>query len=149
MKFLHHQRGVAAVELGIVIIPLVLLAFGITELGRAVYQYNTLVKATRDAARFLSARGAGDADEATTARCLAVHGNRTCEGSPLVPNLTTAMVQVMDSSNSPAHANQATGTGVINLVTVEVQGYPFTSLVSFVVPNITFGPIGTTMRQVL
>jgi hypothetical protein len=63
--------------------------------------------------------------------------------------LGTAMVSVMDSSNSTSHANQATGSGVINLVTVEVRGYPFTSLVSFVVPNITFGPIGTTMRQVL
>jgi Flp pilus assembly protein TadG len=149
MNFLSKQRGVAAVELGIVLIPLVLLAFGITELGRAVYQYNTLVKTTRDAARFLSTRGPGDADDIAIARCLAVHGNRTCEGSALVPNLTAAMVNVMDSSSSAAHANQATGSGVINLVTVQVEGYPFTSLVSFVVPNMTFGPIGTTMRQVL
>jgi Flp pilus assembly protein TadG len=149
MTFLKKQRGVAAVELGIVIIPLVLCAFGITELGRAVYQYNTLAKATRDAARFLSTQGAGDANDFTIARCLAVHGNRTCTGAPLVPGLTTGMVNVLDSSNSASHAGQATGSGVVNLVTVQVAGYSFTSLMTFVVPSMTFGPIGTTMRQVL
>lgn len=136
-------------ELGIVIVPLVLLAFGITEFGRAFYQYNTLAKATRDAARFLSAQGAGDPIELATARCIAVHGNRDCSGDPLVPDLTADMVVVLDSSNSASHANQPTGSGVVNLVTVQVTGYPFTSLVSFVVPNMTFSPIATTMRQVL
>lgn len=149
MTFPNKQRGVAAVELGIVIVPLVLLAFGITEFGRAFYQYNTLAKATRDAARFLSSQGAGDPNDLAIARCLAVHGNRTCEGSPLVPDLSTAMVDVLDSTNSASHANQETGSGVVNLVTVQVTGYPFTSLVSFVVPNMSFGPIATTMRQVL
>ena len=149
MPFFRKQRGAAAVEMGIVLIPLVLLAFGVTELGRAIYQYNTLVKATRDASRFLSAQGAGDPNDAVTARCLVVHGNQGCTGTPLVPYLTTGMVDVLDSSNSGSHLNQATGSGVINLVTVRVTGYPFTSLVPFAVPNITFGPLGTTMRQVL
>lgn len=149
MNTYQKQRGVAAVELGLILIPLVLLAFGITEFGRAIYQYNSLTKATRDATRFLSAQGAGDANDISAAKCLAVYGNKTCTSPVLVPNLTTAMVSVCDSSNCPNHQNQATGSGVINLITVTVNGYPFNSLVPFVVPSITFGPVSTTMRQVL
>ncbi|QDL37127.1 TadE/TadG family type IV pilus assembly protein [Rhodoferax sediminis] len=146
----RKQRGVAAVELGILLIPLVLLVFGITEFGRAIYQYNTLVKATRNAARFLSAQGPGDPADVTTAQCLAVYGNQACTGSALVPALTAAMVSVCDSVSCPTtNQNQPTGSGVINLVTVTITGYPFTSLVPFVMPSITFGDISTTMRQVL
>lgn len=149
MKLLGKQKGVAAVELGIILIPLLLLTFGMTELGRAFYQYNSLAKTTRDAARFLSAQGPGDAVDLATAKCLAVYGKRTCSGSTLLPGLTQSMVTVCDSSNCASHLNQSTTTGVINLVTVTITGYPFTSMVPFLVPNITFGAISTTMRQVL
>lgn len=147
------QKGAVVVEFAIVMIPLVLMAFGTTEFGRAIYQYNALAKNTRDATRFLSTQGPGDAINTSYAKCLAVYGNKTCTGTSLVPALTTAMVSVCDSANcSGTHQNQPTGTGgsgVINLVTVTVTNYPFTSFVPFVVPSMTFGPISTTMRQVL
>lgn len=150
MKLHHKQKGVAAVELGILLFPLLLLTFGVTELGRAFYQYNSLVKSTRDAVRFLSSQGPGDPTDANTAKCLAVYGRTTCTGTALVPGLTAAMVIICDSLSCPTtHQNQATGSGVINLVTVTINGYPFTSMAPFFVPNITFGPISTTMRQVL
>lgn len=150
MNRYRKQRGVAAVELAILLtFVLVPLLFGMTEFGRALYQYNGLTKATRDAARFLSARGPGDPADIGSAQCMTVYGNQTCTGTPLVPNLTTAMVSVCDSSNCPSHLSQPTGSGVINLVTVTVSGYPFTSLAPFFVPDITFGDISTTMRQVL
>jgi Flp pilus assembly protein TadG len=144
------QQGVAAVELAILLtFVLVPLLFGMTEFGRALYQYNGLTKATRDATRFLSTQGPGDPNDISAARCLAVYGNKACAGDSLVPNLTTAMVSVCDSSSCPSHLNQPTGSGVINLVTVTVSGYPFTSLAPFFVPAFTFGDISTTMRQVL
>lgn len=150
MKNFRKQRGLAAVELGLLVFPLVLLVFGITECGRAVYQYNALAKATRDAARFLSVQSAGDANDVTTAQCLVVYGNKACTPPVLVPDLTMAMVSVCDSISCAAtHQNQPTGSGVINLVTVKISGYPFTSLVPIQVPSMTFGPISTTMRQVL
>ncbi|MGE5523483.1 MAG: TadE/TadG family type IV pilus assembly protein [Rhodospirillaceae bacterium] len=149
-RALKRQRGVAAVEMGIVLIPLVTLVFGITELGRAFYQYNSLAKATRDAARYLSAQGPGDADDIAVAKCMVVYGNSTCSGSALVPGLTVSQVSVCDASNcASTHGAQTTGSGVVNLVTVSVVGYSFTSIVPFVVPNLTFNDIGTTMRQVL
>ena len=150
MPKLNQQRGLAAVELGLLLIPLVLLVFGVTECGRAVYQFNALAKATRDAARFLSAQTPGDATDLTTAQCLVVYGNKACAAPVLVPNLTMGMVSVCDRVSCAAtHQNQPTGSGVINLVTVTVSGYPFTSLVPVYVPSMAFGPISTTMRQVL
>lgn len=149
MKKYQKQRGVAAIELALLIFPLVLLAFGMSEYARAIYQYNTLTKATRDAARFLSSQSPGDPNDIATAKCLAVYGNRSCTLPALVPDLTMSMVSVCDSTNCADHQAQSTGSGVINLVSVRIDGYAFTSLVPLRVPDMTFGRISTTMRQVL
>lgn len=147
-KNLRHQKGIAAIELGILMVVLVPLLFGVSELGRAIYLYNTLTKSTRDAARYLSSQGPGIAADLAVAKNLTVYGTSAGSSQPLVPDLTTAMVNVCDSVSCPAdHSNIPTGSGVINLVTVTVQGYPFTSLVPAFIPSITFGPIRTTMRQ--
>jgi hypothetical protein len=160
MKSRRRQRGLALVELGISVFVLITLAFGITELGRAVYQYNTLAKAVRDATRFLSTRDASDNDAKDQARCLAVYGKATLTCAtdaslvPLVPGLTLAMVSICDAfSCSVDHAGQGSAP-VMNLVTVSIGGpnatpYTFISIFSFVVPDIQFGPIRATMKQVL
>jgi Flp pilus assembly protein TadG len=151
-----RQRGVAAIELGILMVVLVPLTLGVTELGRAMYQYNSLVKASRDAARYLSTQGPGDPADTAIAQCLAVYGNKSCTGSALLPALTTAMVSVCDSTNcAGTHQNQPTGSGVINLVTVTISGYTFTPVVPLPVftslsgSTLTFSPASTTMRQIL
>jgi Flp pilus assembly protein TadG len=154
MKSRTRQRGLALVELAISIFVLITIAFGITEFGRAIYQYNTLAKAARDATRFLSTRDALDTAAKDQAKCLAVHGNPTCTGNPLAPGLTLAMVSICDALACPAdHASQGS-VPLINLVTVSIGGpnatpYTFDSLASFVVPDIQFGPIAVTMKQVL
>lgn len=155
MTHRKHQRGVAAVEFGILIIPLTLMLFGLTEYGRAIYQYNTLVKATRDAARYLTTVAPGSGW--TQARCLALHGNTTCGGPLLAPNLTAGMVEICDATNCTAtHALVSTGSGAVNLVTVIITNYEFQSLINFPIgglsvgaPDITFGDISNTMRQAL
>lgn len=162
MRWWRKQGGVASVELAFLLIPLVLLTFGTAEFGRAVYQFNTLAKASRDAARFLSGQGPGDATDLATAKCLAVYGNTDCTGNALVPGLTTDMVSVCDSVSCPDHKNypiinsSGSSIGVINLVTVTISGYKFDLLVPYVAellnmstPQITFNPISTTMRQIL
>lgn len=50
----QKQRGVAAVEFALVIIPLLLIVAGIVEFGRTFWYYNALAKSTRDAARYVS-----------------------------------------------------------------------------------------------
>ena len=149
--FLHScQRGVAAVEFGLLLTPLLLLIFGTTELGRAIYSYNTLNKTVRDASRHLSQHGPGDLVIATEAKCLAVYGTTDCSGSPVTPGLTTGMVRICDALLCPpTHANQLTGLGSINLVTVSIQNYAFDSVVEFVIPDMTFNNISTTLRAQL
>ena len=85
----RDQRGAAAVEFALLLIPLVVMVFGTTELGRAIYTYNTLDKTVRDAARHLSQHGPGDVAVQAEARCLAVYGNEACSGPALAPGLTT------------------------------------------------------------
>ncbi|MBU1223247.1 MAG: pilus assembly protein [Gammaproteobacteria bacterium] len=139
-----RQHGVAAVEFAILLVPLLLMVFGITELGRAFYQYNTLVKATRSAARYKTMSGPGALE--TETRCLAVHGDTGCTGSPLLDGLTVNMVSIDYATNI------ATGSGGINLVKVTIndpnasERFSFISVVPFVIPDITFGPVATTMR---
>lgn len=149
-SFRSRSRGVAAVELGLLLTPLILMVFGATELGRAVYSYNSLDKAVRDAARHLSQHGPGDATIASEARCLAVYGSTDCSGSPVAPGLTTAMVTVCDAVLCPGtHANQLTGLGSVNLVTAGITGYAYVSAVGFVIPNMTFNNIASTLRAQL
>lgn len=143
-------RGVATVEFALLLAPLVLMIFGTTELGRAIYSYNTLDKTVRDAGRHLSQHGPGDAAIATQARCLAVYGTTDCTGSPVTPGLTTDMVSICDALLCPStHASQPTGLGSINLVTVGIQGYPYDSIVNFVVPDMIFNNISITLRAQL
>ena len=149
-RLFSRQRGVAAVEFGLLLTPLVLMIFGTTELGRAIYSYNTLDKTVRDAARHLSQHGPGDATIAAQAKCLAVYGTTDCSGSVVAPGLTVGMVSLCDASLCPGtHANQTTGLGSINLVTVSIQSYAYTSVVHFVVPDMTFNNISVTLRAQL
>ena len=151
------QRGAAAIELALLTLPLAGLTFGITEFGRALHQYNTVAKTVRDAARYQSTVAPGNTAPATTlpGRCLALTGNAAtsgsnCSGSTLLPGLTLAMITVCDRVLCPGtHNQQPTTVGPVNLVTVTVTGYPFTSMVPFAMPSIAFGPISATMVQPL
>ncbi len=157
---LHHpscrQRGVAMLEFALLLPLLLLILFGITEFSRALFQYDTLAKTTRDACRYLSTQAAGDPAAKAIALCLAVYGDTNCSGPALVPGLAPAMVVICDSVD----ASQCPGdppytlTGGINLVAVKIQGYTFLSGVGFTafglnfgLPSFTFGTITTVMRQ--
>ena len=54
------MRGGPLIEFALLLPILIGLAFGASELGRAIYTYNTLDKTVRDAARHLSQHGPGD-----------------------------------------------------------------------------------------
>lgn len=141
-----RQQGVAAVEMAILLMPLIFIVFGITEFGRAFYQFNTVTKATRDAARYLSAQQPGSKD--TEATCLVRYGNTSCSGTLLAPALGTATVTICDWQRCADHLAQGTAP-VVNLVSVTVSNYQFVSLVPFVTSDlstITFGQIRTVMK---
>lgn len=153
----RRQTGVAAVELALLIVPLLIMSAGVLEIGRALYQYNSLTKSVRNASRFLSIQSPADADyPADTAKCLAVFGNSGCTGEPVAPGLTTAMIEICNPVDASACAGNSyssveTGFGTINLVEVRIVGYPFKPFLpglSSVAP-VVFDNIGSTMRQVL
>lgn len=150
MKKHIKQRGVAAVEFAILLPLLLFIVFGITEFGRALYSYNTIVKATRDAARFYSTQQPGNPPTAENSiKNLAVYGNTAGTGSPLAPGLTTDMVTLYDWQSFPTTHQSQGAAPVVNLVTVTVSGYTFHSFVPFVTAGLasfTFAPISTTMK---
>ncbi|MBZ2208552.1 TadE/TadG family type IV pilus assembly protein [Massilia soli] len=144
------QHGAVLVELALLLGPLLVLAFGITEYGRAMYQYNAIAKAVRDSARHLSQFAPGDPIRIGEARSLVFCGATDCAGrAPLVPGLTPDHVQVSDRTSNPAYNLQPTGRGTVNLVRVEVVGFDFRTVAPAFVGDVEFAPIHATMVQVL
>ncbi|HTH77459.1 MAG TPA: TadE family protein [Ramlibacter sp.] len=125
------QRGVAIIEFALILPMLLVLMMIVTELGRAIMDYGTLVKSVRDAARYLSVQTPGT--KITEAKNLVVYGNPDGTGSPLVPGLTTA--------NVPNPTWTAAGsTPVITVVTIKITGFQFEPLVANAFGWVSFGP---------
>jgi Flp pilus assembly protein TadG len=139
-----RQQGVALVEFAFVLPLLLVLSLVSTELGRAVYRYNTTAKAVRDAVRYLSVQTPGT--HVTEARNLIVYGNVAGTG----PMLDAAL----SAANVPAPTWQSTGSNpLINTVTIRVSGYQFRPLVTNAFgarfAAIPFNDISATMRSPL
>src|SRR5262245_47588887 len=82
-----QERGQSLIEFAMVLPILLLLAIGTIEFGRAYYQYNTLSKAVRQAARYMSTHGYTTAERDNAFR-MAIYGNADGTGTPCVPGLT-------------------------------------------------------------
>lgn len=99
-----NQRGVAMVELAIALPLLLLLLLAIGEVARLLFQYNTLLQASRDASRFVAGQAWNHtlgrieltAELQQKARSLAVYGVPVAPAGsqPLVSNLSTDQVVV-------------------------------------------------------
>jgi len=144
----HRQRGVALVELALITPLLLLLTFITTEFGRAMYEYNLVVKSTRDAVRYLSVQTPGT--HINEARNLMVYGNTAGDGTPLARGLSLDNVPVGTCCTwQTAGANP-----LITTVTVRISSYSFHSLFPSVMGvvfadangNIVFSDITATMR---
>ncbi|MGJ7499454.1 TadE/TadG family type IV pilus assembly protein [Variovorax sp. ZT5P49] len=149
MKRSHHtQRGAALIELALITPLLLLLTFIATEFGRAMYEYNAVVKSTRDAVRYLSVQTPGT--HVTEARNLIVYGNTAGTGARLVRGLSLSNVP----SGSCCTWQTAGANPIITTVTVRVSSYTFHSLFPSVIGvvfadangNIVFSEIAATMR---
>ena len=121
-----RQHGAAIVEFALLLVPMLILCFGVAEYGRAIYHYNTVVKSVRSAVRVLSQHNPSDASydaRVTQAKCLAVYGNNECTGSPLAPGLDVSNVKVCDrvawgacsGAVQSDYNNVSTGLGTIIL----------------------------------
>jgi Flp pilus assembly protein TadG len=140
---LRSERGAALVELALVIPLLLVMALLVAEFGRAIYQYNLLVKSVRDATRYLAMQTPGT--HVTEAKNLVVYGSTASGTTPLAPGLTTAMV-------SAAWPAAQVGTNPpISIVTVTVSGYSFRSMWPSVLGlpfgTVAYSDITATMRS--
>jgi Flp pilus assembly protein TadG len=136
-----RARGVALVEFTLILPLLLVLALMTTELGRAVYRYNSSAKAVRDAVRYLSMQTQNT--HIAEAGNLIVYGNTGGTGAPLDSALTLA--------NVAAPTWQTSGSGpLINTVTVTVRGYRFEPMIGNLFgtgfASFTFNDISATMR---
>jgi Flp pilus assembly protein TadG len=144
-----RENGVALVEFALILPFLLLLSITAVEFGRAIWEYNTLTKSVRDAARYLSIQTPGSTAGIDKARNLMVFGNMSGTGRPLALGLTLANVPAASCCTW-----QTAGAGpVINTVTVRIQGYAFQSMFTSVLGlpfgTITFSNISATMRSFL
>ena len=121
-RFRRDERGVQLLETAIVI-PILLLLFGaVAEFGRYFYEYTTAAKAARVGARYLAAKSVNSGTNyEAQAKNLVVYGNIAGTGTPVLPGLTTANVQV-DYVGGPA--------GLPNLVKVSIVGYSHQSIIN-------------------
>lgn len=108
---LRQQKGLAIIEFTIVIPILLLLFLATAELGKLLYDYNTLTKAQRNGVRYLASHvqtgstGNIENNQAVEyvyvgyARNLVVYGNIAGAGDPLLPGLAVEGV-TFDAPNN-------------------------------------------------
>jgi len=107
---------------------LLVLAVATTEIGRALYEYNTVAKAVRNAARYMSMQDPVDVNARATARNLVVYGRPDADAdgdvAPLAVNLSLA--NIPDGNITW----QTTGTNpTMSVVTVRATNYVFRPLI--------------------
>ena len=121
-NFKSDERGAALVEFAIGATLLCACIFGALEVGRLLWVHNSLVDATRRAARYAVNQGMSTGAQ-TGAKNMAVYGNAAGAGQPMVPDLSAAQVKL-------TYQNFELGGGT---VTAEIVDYKF----NFVLPLVS------------
>jgi Flp pilus assembly protein TadG len=146
----RRQRGALIVEMALVMTVLLLIVAGIVEFGRIFWYYNALDKATRNAARYMSAVSKLDmGNSAQTAIAVAAAQNlvvTAVNSTNVSPVLATANVAVNCDGGG------CSGTVPTN-VSVSIANYQVTPGTWFPFVNVAGGKFGgvplapsTTMR---
>ena len=128
----RNARGVAAVEMAIVLPIVLLLIMPVGELGRAFIQYSRLSHRVVAGARFVADNAYADssgvpalsATIGAQARNLVVFGSTSGGPTPAVPGLSTTQVAIQVD---------AAGTVQVSIA------YPYQSVVGGVLPMFGFG----------
>ncbi|MDI3323799.1 TadE/TadG family type IV pilus assembly protein [Pontibacterium granulatum] len=105
--FIQRQKGLAAVEFTIALPVLLLLFLATAELGKLLYDYNTLTKAQRNGIRYLAARAVtgqtantiANVTYVSQAQNLVVFGDISGAGEPLLSGFTVEDVVYDDPTD--------------------------------------------------
>jgi Flp pilus assembly protein TadG len=165
------QRGVAAVEAGLVSLFLVSIVIGVVEFGRAIFYFDSLTKSARAAARYVVTRDSADPTVRATAiaqaQQIALCYQVTCSTGAVrvAPGLLAANISILtaESAGATALANVPVSStlpayGTVDLVTVTIGSvstanpalgaYTLPSVTGFIFPLLRFSPISVTMARV-
>lgn len=108
-----RQEGSAAVEFALMVPVFLFMMVATAEIGRALYEYNTLTKSVRDAAQYLARecmQPVGHIDLAACgkteqAKALVVYGNPAGTGAKLIEGLDVDGVEVAEVGTPPLHVH--------------------------------------------
>jgi Flp pilus assembly protein TadG len=96
---ISKQRGSSTVEFALVLPLLLLLVMMVSALGIRFYQLNAVTKSVQITARYLSEVSVNNTITETNianAKKLAVYGNITSTGAPIISDFTIANITVTD-----------------------------------------------------
>ena len=132
-RFKQDERGSTLVEFSIGVTVFLMAIFGVLEFGRALWAHNALSDAARRGARYATLHSVSSDD---SIKNVVVYGDPAGGAQPLMPDLTTANVQVTHSSDFSVNA----GT-----VTVSITDYQFKFVLPFLPKTITMPAYSTTL----
>lgn len=115
-KGLERQQGLAAMEFAITLPLIILIALAVTELGRGLYQYNTLTKAVQDGARYLSD------NSINTLGLLDITLIDTANGQAIDENAKRLVVYGDIDGGTPVLSNFDTATVTVTAIDVFMPG---------------------------
>lgn len=139
---MKRERGITTVEFALVGAVAFTVLFGVIEIGRALFVWNTLTEATRRGARLAAVC---PMNHSSIWRVSILSNPAGPDTSPVVSNLSTANVAVTYL--------QADGTTIaavyedVRYVRVAITGYQHTLLIPFIMPTISAPPFSTTLPK--
>src|SRR5262245_37756566 len=120
------EKGQALVEFSLVTLLFFTVVFGISEFGRALWTWNTIVQATRAGARYAVVE-TPTSDDMQIKEVVAYNDpNANSSSTPVVPGLTETNVTVNYLNND---GTVASNKNIADLIEVSVTGYQFSFLV--------------------
>jgi len=136
---LRKQQGTTTVEFAIVATMLFTVIFGVMEVGRALFVWNTLTEATRRGARVAAVC---PVNHPSIARVAVLGDPLGGDTSPMIHGLSTANVQLeyLDDSGTPTAAFPE-----IRYVRVSINNYQHRLMIPLLAQTITAPPFSTTL----
>ncbi|HEY9277246.1 MAG TPA: TadE family protein [Methylotenera sp.] len=127
----QRQRGAAAVEFALVIIPLLMIVAGIIEFGRTFWYYDALAKSTRDAARYVSNSRANPAPALAVDNAVKDDAKAMVLTAVNAANVPDFLIDYVDVTCDPVDCVTP------SYVTVSIEDYPITigSWIPIIIPT--------------
>ncbi|MGH8657510.1 MAG: TadE/TadG family type IV pilus assembly protein [Gammaproteobacteria bacterium] len=143
-KLGYGQKGLTTVEFAIIAASLIIVLFGVIEVSRALFVWNTIGEATRRGARVAEVCPVNHG----AIKRLAVFGSGwgSATASPVLSGLSTSNVTVQYlNASGTVLADPAASFSAIQYVRVSINNYQHTMIIPFIMPTLNVPPFATTV----